>query len=314
MTCILIPAQSIVAWPWRSRKMVNCGPQDRRTAASFPTHSSSGTHAHALRLAPGDRPARLKYRVNMIAVCVWSWVALRNSRASVCRRRPSDLLIMRSASIVDGRIVCSTFQERFIVILTGLKCRVVLLKIPSTVMIDQLFFLRSANEKVGVWTSNDSKQLSTLIGKTTYWPGVQVWNADFFLKTYVKFEKMIKSASFKIYPIACYTFSPFFGQFVNTTPFCCEPLIEPFFHIFVLTNSRTLLSKCVAHRCKQVVIGRSQVWWVSRMEYNFPAECFQSVVNRFCPMRWSIVVKKNDFELPLSVFWPFFKQVTVRIG
>ena len=56
---------------------------------------------------------------------------------------------------------------------------------------------------------------------------------------------------------ACYTFSPFFGQFVITTsvkifPFCCKPFVEPFFLIFVRTKA--LLSKCVNHRSKHVEI------------------------------------------------------------
>ena len=41
-----------------------------------------------------------------------------------------------------------------------------------------------------------------------------------FLKNNVKFGKMIKSPSFKVCHITCYTFSPSFWQFVNTTPFC----------------------------------------------------------------------------------------------
>ena len=53
------------------------------------------------------------------------------------------------------------------------------------------------------------------------------------------------------------------GDFVNTMPvkifpFCREPLVESFFHIFVQTEA--LPRKCVTHRCKQVIIGRSQVW------------------------------------------------------
>ena len=56
---------------------------------------------------------------------------------------------------------------------------------------------------------------------------------------------------------------PSFKQFVHNTsvkifPFWCKPFIEPFFHIF--TQTKTLLSKCVIHRWKQVVTGRSQVW------------------------------------------------------
>jgi len=90
--------------------------------------------------------------------------------------------------------------------------------------------------------------------------GVQVWNDDFFpQKKHIKFGRMIKRDLFKICSIASYTFFPSFGQFVDTTPvkifpFCQEPFI--FSHL----RKKVLLSKCVTHRCKQVVIGRSQIW------------------------------------------------------
>ena len=126
-------------------------------------------------------------------------------------------------------------------------------------------------------------------------------------KKHIKFGRMIKRDLFKVCSIASYTFFPYFGwEFVDISPvkifpFCREPFIEPFFHIFVRTKA--LLSKCVTYRCKQVVIERSQVWWVSRMGKNFPAECFQRVSNWF--MWWSIVMEKNDLVLPLLVFWSF---------
>ena len=133
-------------------------------------------------------------------------------------------------------------------------------------------------------------------------------------KKHVKFGRIIKRDLFKVCSIVSYTFFPSFGQFVDTAPvkifpFCRKPFIEPFFHIFVRTKA--LFSKCVIHRCKQVVIGRSQVWWISRMGWNFLAECFQRVPNWFCRMWWSIVMEKNDFVLPLLVFWSFFKQQTI---
>jgi len=89
----------------------------------------------------------------------------------------------------------------------------------------------------------------------------------FSQKKHVKFGRMIKRDLFKVCSIASYTFFSSFEQFVDTTPvkifpFCREPFIEPFFHIFVRTKA--LLSKCVTYRCKQMVIGKSQVWWVSR--------------------------------------------------
>ena len=81
------------------------------------------------------------------------------------------------------------------------------------------------------------------------------------LKKHVKFGKMIKSDLFKVCSVACYTFFSSFGKFVNTTPlkifpFCCEPFTEPFFHIFVRTE--TLPSKCVTHRCKRVGVSESE--------------------------------------------------------
>jgi len=97
-------------------------------------------------------------------------------------------------------------------------------------------------------------------------PGVQVWNDDFFPKKTIrkiKFGRMIKRDLFKVCFIASYIFFPSFGQFVDITPvkifpFCRELFIEPFFHIFIWTKA--LFSKCVTHRYKQVIIGRSQVW------------------------------------------------------
>ena len=140
-------------------------------------------------------------------------------------------------------------------------------------------------------------------------PGVQIWYENFF-------SKEPTSNSDKTCSIVRYTFSPSFWQFVNTTLlnvflFYCERLFEPFFHIFVRTDA--LLSKWVTHRCKQVVIGSSQVRWVSSITGNFPAKCFQNA-NRFGRTWWSIIIQKNDFVLPLSVFWPFFEQRTVQIG
>ena len=92
-------------------------------------------------------------------------------------------------------------------------------------------------------------ELSRFAWKVNNLPGVQVWNAAFFLnKKQVKFERMIKIALFNVCSIVCYTFSPSFDQFKNTTsvkifPFCYEPFIELFFHIFVRTKA--LLGKCL---------------------------------------------------------------------
>ena len=68
----------------------------------------------------------------------------------------------------------------------------------------------------------------------------------------------MNSALFKVCSIACHTFFPYFGQFVNTTSvkisFWCEAFIESFFHIFVRTEA--LLNKYVIYQCKQVVIRK----------------------------------------------------------
>ena len=43
-------------------------------------------------------------------------------------------------------------------------------------------------------------------------------------KKHLKFGKMIKSALFEVCSIACYTFFPSYGQFMNTTPVKSSPL------------------------------------------------------------------------------------------
>ena len=71
---------------------------------------------------------------------------------------------------------------------------------------------------------------------------VRVWNVDFFLKKHVKFERM-RSAFFKVPPHRLLYIFPIFWKFMNTTPFCCEPFTELFFHVFVQTKA--LFSKYV---------------------------------------------------------------------
>ena len=58
---------------------------------------------------------------------------------------------------------------------------------------------------------------------------------------------------------------------IKKLPFCCEPLIEPFIHIFVETKA--LHSKCVTQRCKQVFKGI-----------------------KFNGLNWSLLVKHLDYE------------------
>ena len=132
-------------------------------------------------------------------------------------------------------------------------------------------------------------------------PGVQVWNADFFLNKHVKFGRRMKSVLFKECSIACYTFPPSFGQFVNTAlvkifPFCCETFIEPFFHIFVRTKVRDVSMQTSGNRKQANPVSKSH--GVELPSWVLPT-CREPVL----PMWWSIVTKKNDFTLPLLTFF-----------
>ena len=95
-------------------------------------------------------------------------------------------------------------------------------------------------------------------------PGVQVWNVNFsFLKKHVKFGRMIKSDLFKVCSIACCTFFPSFGQFVNTTPvkifpFCCEPFTETFFHIFVRCSASASSMQTSENRKEASLVSKPQ--------------------------------------------------------
>ena len=49
----------------------------------------------------------------------------------------------------------------------------------------------------------------------------------------------MKSALFKVCSIACYTFFPSFGQFVNTTPVKIFPLLLQTIHRAIFSHLRT---------------------------------------------------------------------------
>ena len=91
--------------------------------------------------------------------------------------------------------------------------------------------------------------------------GVLVWMRIFFYTlNSEEWERVLYSKYALLHRLLLFFSS--FGQFVNTTlvkifSFCCESFVEP--------RTTALLSKCVTHQCKQVVIERNQVWWVSRM-------------------------------------------------
>ena len=60
-----------------------------------------------------------------------------------------------------------------------------------------------------------------------------------FLKKHVKFGRAIKIASSKVCPITRYTFSPFFGQFVNRTPAKIFPIHRPIFSYLCMNQRDT---------------------------------------------------------------------------
>ena len=127
-----------------------------------------------------------------------------------------------------------------------------------------------------------------------YIPGVQVWNTDFFLWKHVKFTTDKKCFIRSMLHSLLFIF-PSFGQFVNTTPVQSANHLSS--HFF--TSSYEPMH-CSA-RCKQVKIRKSQVWWVSRMGYNIPAESFRRVTNRFCLLWWwSSVEEKYSFGIVAS--------------
>ena len=138
--------------------------------------------------------------------------------------------------------------------------------------------------------------------------GVQVWNADsFFWKNTLNCEQWCKGALFKVCSISCYTFSLSLKQFVNSMPvkiipFCCEPFVESFFHIFV--RIKALLGKCVKSSM-QTNGNRKEPSLVSKPHgVEPPSWVFPTCREPVLPdviMWWNIVKKKNDLVLPLSV-------------
>ena len=128
--------------------------------------------------------------------------------------------------------------------------------------------------------------------------------------------KMIKNILFEVLSIASYIFFPHVWQLVDGTPkklslFWGKPVIVAFSYIFV--RREVLVRKCVSHRCKWIVIGRSQVWCVSRARNYFPTERFDRFLDRFCCMWWCIIMKQNYFVLPFLIFWSFFTQSLIQI-
>ena len=136
-----------------------------------------------------------------------------------------------------------------------------------------VYFVLTTFQNSKMYSSNDTRLNvipSTLKKLSEFYPLPKLFSTPplnyhvfkyemLILKKHVKFGRIIKSDLFKVCSIFCYTFFPSFGQFVNTTkvkifPFCREAI----FYVFVRTKA--LFNKCVNHRCKQVVIERTQVW------------------------------------------------------
>ena len=106
-------------------------------------------------------------------------------------------------------------------------------------------------------------------------------------------------------------FFQYFGRFMTTTPvnifpFSRELFIEPFSDTFVWTKA--LLTKCVTHRCKHVVIGRSQVWWISHMGYSFQLSVSYLLRTGFAVCDGTLLWRKYDFVMPRSAFRKFVKH------
>ena len=99
---------------------------------------------------------------------------------------------------------------------------------------------------------------------------------------------------------------------MNTTsvkifPFCCEPFIDPFFHIFARTKA--LLSKCVKSSMRTSGNGKE----TNRVSKPHGVEFPSRVLPTYSELVLLYVMKKHHFVLPLSIFWPFLKQKTVQI-
>ena len=143
-------------------------------------------------------------------------------------------------------------------------------------------------------------------------PGVQVWNTDFFLKKHVKFGRTLNSVLFKVCSIVCYTFFSIFQAICEYhAPFPANVSSSHFFtssyepkHCSALRDTSTQSSD---NWKESSPVSKSQ--GVEHRSWVLP-----TCSDRFCRMWWRrIVIKKNNFVFPLSVFEPLFKQRTVQV-
>ena len=126
---------------------------------------------------------------------------------------------------------------------------------------------------------------------------------------------MIKSTLFKVCSIACYTFFPSFGEFMNTTPvksfsFAANHSSSHFSHLRM--NQST--AQQVRDPSMQTSANRKELSLVGKLHWvELPNWVLPWVSKRFCRMWWTIVMKKNNFVLTLTVR-PFSCHFQARNG
>ena len=91
----------------------------------------------------------------------------------------------------------------------------------------------------------------------------------FCYQKFIYFKTKWKNRSIKVLSIADYDFFPSLRQFSNSISkkwyvFWVDPRIDPFFDFFI--RAEMLMSQAMCHRSKQMVVGRSNVWRVRRVE------------------------------------------------
>ena len=140
-------------------------------------------------------------------------------------------------------------------------------------------------------------------------PGVQVF---FSLKKHVKFGNF-----FKVSTIVCCTFSPCFGQFVNTTSLLLWTIHQATFSHLRMNLS---IAQQVRDPSMQTNDNRKETSLVSKPHevelpswvlptYRAPVSILSYMMENCNEETWLYVV-----SFGLVSFWPFFKQGTIQIG
>lgn len=111
-----------------------------------------------------------------------------------------------------------------------------------------------------------------------------VCKRHFFIMRVYSINK-IKNILLKVFPVANYTF---FCLFVDATSKSLCSLIQ--------TNYRDIFVHFLSHRWKQVVVGKSRVWWRSCVGGHLPLECFRSILNRPQDTEYHLLAQFNFAE------------------